>query len=129
MILLGLTCGHTWTKLTLPADFASKDAEELKGADFYKCLQKVRDGYTYPLAMHYQQDDGEASDALQKAKFVLVHQDRHKPPLAEAYRDPYRIKSRGTKTYILEGRNVSKDLVEINHLKQGTRRWSTFSYF
>ena len=52
MILLGLTCGHTWTKLTLPADFASKDAEELKGADFYKCLQKVRDGYTYPLAMH-----------------------------------------------------------------------------
>ena len=46
---------------------------------FYEQLQKVRDGYAYPLAIHHQQDDGEASDALKKAKFVLVRQDGHKP--------------------------------------------------
>ena len=34
----------------------------------------------------------EASEALRKAKFVLVRQDGHKPPLAEAYREPYKIK-------------------------------------
>ena len=49
------------TELTLPADFASKEAEELDGVEFYKQLKKVRDGYTYP---HHQKDDSEASDAL-----------------------------------------------------------------
>ena len=63
------------TKLTLPADFASKEAEELDRADFYEQLQKVRDGYAYPLAVHHQQDDSEASDALKKAKFVLAKTD------------------------------------------------------
>ena len=52
--------------------------------EFYEQLKKVRDGYAYPLAVHHQKDDVEASDALRKAKFVLVCQDRHKPPSAEA---------------------------------------------
>ena len=80
------------TKLTLPANFASRGAEELNRADFYEKLQKVRDGYDYRLALHHQQEDGEASDALKKAKLVLVRQDEHKPPLVEAYRGPYKIK-------------------------------------
>ena len=40
--------------------------------DFYEQLKRVRDGYEYPPAVHHQHDDGEASEALQKAKFVLV---------------------------------------------------------
>ena len=36
------------TELTLPADFASKEAEELDGVKFYEQLKKVRDGYAYP---------------------------------------------------------------------------------
>ena len=88
---------------------------ELYTADFYKQLQKLIDGYTYPPAVHHQQDDDKASDTLQKAKSVLVHQDGHKPPLA--YRGPYRTKLRGTNSYVLEGGNESKNRVAINHLK------------
>ena len=73
-------------EITLPADFASKEAEELDGVDFYEQLKRARDGYEYPPAVHHQHDDGEASEALQKAKFVLVRQDGHKPLLAAAYK-------------------------------------------
>ena len=72
------------TKLTLPSNFSNKEADELDRMEFYEQLKKVRDGYAYPLAVHHQKDDVEASDALRKAKFVLVCQDRHKPPSAEA---------------------------------------------
>ena len=75
-------------EINLPADFASKEAEELDGVDFYEQLKQVRDGYTYPPAVHHTRDDGEASEALQNATFVLVRQDGHKPPLAAAYRGP-----------------------------------------
>ena len=63
------------TELTLTTDFASKMAKELDGVEFYKQLKKVRDGYTYPPAMHHQTDDGKASEALRRAKFVLVSHD------------------------------------------------------
>ena len=33
----------------------------------------------------FLQNYGEASAMLQAAEFVLVNQDRHKPPLSEAY--------------------------------------------
>ena len=48
----------------MPADFASKEAKELDGVEFYEQLKKVREGYAYPPAMHHQRDDGEASEAL-----------------------------------------------------------------
>ena len=32
-------------ELILPADFATREAEELEGADLNQQLQKVRDGY------------------------------------------------------------------------------------
>ena len=48
----------------MPTDFASKEAEELDGEEFYEQLKKVRDGYAYPPAVHHQRDDGEASEAL-----------------------------------------------------------------
>ena len=126
MILLGLSARPhldsgqqaLGTKLTLPADFTSR--EELDRADFYKQLQKVRDGYAYPPAFYHQQDDSKASDALKIAKFVLVCQDGHKPPsveAAEAYRGPYKIKSQGTNSYVLEGGSQSEDRVTINCLK------------
>ena len=76
-------------EITLPADFASKEAEELDGVDFYEQLKRARDGYEYPPAVHHQCEDGEASKALQKAKFVLVRQDGHKRPLAAAYKGTY----------------------------------------
>ena len=50
--------------------------------------------------IHHQQDDGEASDTLQKA-----------------YRGPYRIISQGTNSYLLEGGNASEDWVAIKHIK------------
>ena len=81
---------------------------------------KVRDGYAYPPAFYHQQDDSKASDALKIAKFVLVCQDGHKPPsveAAEAYRGPYKIKSQGTNSYVLEGGSQSEDRVTINCLK------------
>ena len=56
---------------------AIKGAEELDGVNFYEQIQKVRDGYAF-LAVHYQQDESEASEPLKKGKFVLVHQDGHK---------------------------------------------------
>ena len=40
-------------EINLPADFASKEAEELDGVDFYEQLKKVRDGYIYPPAVHH----------------------------------------------------------------------------
>ena len=61
----------------MPADFASKEAKEIDGVEFYEQLKKVRDGYAYPPA--HQRDDGEASEALRQARFVLVRQDGHKP--------------------------------------------------
>ena len=67
------------SELTPPPEFASRGTEELDEADFYVQLQKVRDGYAYPPTVHYKQNDGEASGALQKAKFVLVQQDGHNP--------------------------------------------------
>ena len=68
--------------------------------------------------MHHQRDDGEASEALRKAKFVLVRQDRHKPLLVEAYRGPfiYKIKS-GDNSYLLVGSNAKEGQVAINRLK------------
>ena len=48
-------------------------------------------------------------DALKKAKFVLVRQDGHKPPLVEAYRGPYKVKALGSNTYLLEGNNAMED--------------------
>ena len=54
--------------------------EELDGVESYEQLKKVRDGYAYPPAVHHQKDDGKASEALRKAKFVLVRQDGNKPP-------------------------------------------------
>ena len=68
------------TELTLPADFASRRAMELDGADFYEQLQKARDSHAYLPAVHHQQDDGKVSDAIKEAKFLLVSQDGHKPP-------------------------------------------------
>ena len=41
------------TELTLPVVFPSRGAEELDRADFYKQLQKVRDGNAYPPAVQY----------------------------------------------------------------------------
>ena len=67
--------------------------------------------------MHRQRDNSEASEALQKARFVLVRQDGHKPPLVEAYRGPYKIKSRSDNSYLLEGGNTTEDWVAINQLK------------
>ena len=67
--------------------------------------------------MHHQRDNSEASEALQKARFVLVRQDGHKPPLVEAYRGPYKIKSRSDNSYLLEGGNTTEDWVAINQLK------------
>ena len=58
------------SELTPPPEFASRGTEELDEADFYVQLQKVRDGYAYPPAVHHQHDDGEASGILKKAKFV-----------------------------------------------------------
>ena len=75
------------------------------------------DGYAYPPAVHYQREDREASEALRKARFVLVHQDGHKPLLAEAYRGRYKIKSRSNNSYLLEGGNATEDRVAINRLK------------
>ena len=93
----------------MPANFARKGAEELEGVEFYKQLKKVRDGYAYPPALHHQRDDGEASEALRQARFVLVCQDRHKPQLAEAYRGPFKIKSRSDNSYQLEGGHTTED--------------------
>ena len=84
------------TELTLPADFACKEAEELDGVEFYKQLKKVRDGYAYPMAVHHQRDNSEASEALQKARFVLVGKEGHKPQLAESYKDPTRSNQEAT---------------------------------
>ena len=66
----------------------------------------------FPPAVYHQQEDGEASAALQKASIVLVRQEGHK-----SYRGPYQIKSRKTSSYSLEGGNLPDDWVVINHLK------------
>ena len=60
---------------------------------------------------------GKHSEALRKARFVLVRQDGYKPPLAEAYRGRYKIKSRSNNSYLLEGGNATEDRVAINRLK------------
>ena len=60
----------------------------------------MRDRYAYSPAVHYQQDDSEASDALKKAKFVLVSQDGHKPSVVEAYRGPFKVKSQGANSSV-----------------------------
>ena len=104
-------------EITLPADFASKEAEELDGVDFYEQLKRAQDGYVYPPAVHHLREDGEASEALQKAKFVLVRQDRHKPLLAAAYKGPYRVKFKRSHSYLLEGSDATEDWVAINRLK------------
>ena len=62
-------------ELTLPSDFASKEAEELDGVEFYEQLKKVRDGYAYPPTVHNHRDDGEASEVLRQAST----QHRHPP--------------------------------------------------
>ena len=80
----------------MPADFASKEAEELDGVEFYEQLKKVRDSNAYPPAVHHERDEGEASEALRKARFVLVGKDGHKPQLAEAYKDPTRSNQEAT---------------------------------
>ena len=110
------------TKLNLPADLASREGKELDRVDFYKQLQKVRDRYTYPPAMHHKQDDSKSSDALKKAKFMLVRQDRHNPPLAEAYRGPYKVKSQIAISYVLSRGSHSEDRVAINCLIPCARR-------
>ena len=104
-------------EINLPADFASKEAEELDGVKFYAQLKHARSGYEYPAAVHHTRDDGEASEALQNAAFVLVRQDGHKPPLAAAYRGPYKVKARRHQTYLLEGSDAVEDWVAVNRLK------------
>ena len=90
--------------------------------EFYEQLKKVRDDYSYPLAVHHQKDDGEASDALRKAKCVLV---RHKPPLVEAYRGPHKVKSQGNNTYLLEleGNNGTEDQAYIINIFWAMSAW------
>ena len=46
----------------------------------------MRDGYAYPLTMHHQRDDIEASDALKKAKFVPHARRRGVAPAAPEVR-------------------------------------------
>ena len=42
-------------------------------AEFYKKLKRARDGYEYiTQAVNHQQDEGDALEVLQVAKFVLV---------------------------------------------------------
>ena len=101
----------------MSADFSSKEAEELDGVEFYEQLKKMRDSYAYLPAEHHQRDDGEASEALRKAKFVLVRQNGHKPPSAEAYRGPYKIKSRSNNSYLLDRGIAMEDRDAINRLK------------
>ena len=104
------------TELTLPANFASKEAVELDGVEVYEQLKKVRDSYAYPPAVRHQRDDGEASEALRKARFVLVGKDGHKPQLAEAYKDPT-SSNQSVNSYLLEGGNTLEDRVAINRHK------------
>ena len=104
-------------EINLPADFASKEAEELDGVNFYEQLKHARDGYEYPTAVHHTRDDGEASEALQNAAFVLVRQDGHKPPLTAAYRGPFKVKARRRHSYLLEGSDAAEDWVAVNRLK------------
>ena len=101
----------------MSADFSSKEAEELDGVEFYEQLKKMRDSYAYLPAEHHQRDDGEASEALRKAKFVLVRQNGHKPPSTEAYRGPYKIKSRSNNSYLLDRGIAMEDQDAINRLK------------
>ena len=67
--------------------------------------------------MHHTRDDGKASEALQNAALVLVRQDGHKPLLAAAYRGPFRVKTRRSHSYLLEGSDAAEDWVAINRLK------------
>ena len=114
MILLGLRAQphldsvfsphpHLKLRSTSPT-FPTKEAEELDEAEYYKRLQKARDSYTYPQTVHQRQDKGEASAALQKAKFILAKTDEN-PSERGLYRGTYRIKLGGTSSYILEGGN------------------------
>ena len=108
LIMYGRHQQAFWTELTLPADFASKEAVELDGVEVYRQLKKVRDSYAYPPAVRHQRDDGEASEALRKARFVLVGKDGHKPQLAEAYKDPT-SSNQSVNSYLLEGGNITED--------------------
>ena len=54
---------------------------------------------------------------LQNAAFVLVRQDGHKPPLAAAYRGPFKVKTRRRHSYLLEGSDAAEDWVAVNRLK------------
>ena len=54
---------------------------------------------------------------LQNAAFVLVRQDGHKPPLAAAYRGPFKVKARRRHSYLLEGSDAAEDWVAVNRLK------------
>ena len=67
----------------------------------------TRDGYAYPQAVHHQEDDGKASDALKKAK---TDTNRHQRRLIGG---PTKLKH----TYLLEGNNAMEDRVAINRLK------------
>ena len=99
------------TKVTLPANFLSREAKELDGAKLYKKLKHARDHYIYPQAVNHQQNGGEASAVLKSAKFVLVCQACHKPPLSKTYQGPYKVKLQGSSSYVPEGGNSSKDQV------------------
>ena len=64
------------------------------------------------LPVHHL-DDVVVSAAFQSAELVLVRQERHKLPLSKAYR----VKSRGSSSYVLEGGNLSSNQVVVNWLK------------
>ena len=60
------------TEPYLPADFVSRDAQEIGGTEFYEKLQKARQGYVYPDPTTHRRDESAASEDLMAATYVLI---------------------------------------------------------
>ena len=60
------------TEPYLPADFVSRDAQEIGGTEFYEKLQKARQGYVYPDPTTHRHDESAASEDLMAATYVLI---------------------------------------------------------
>ena len=85
--------------------------------EFYKKLQRTRDSFVYPQALHHKHDDGDVSTVLQDVEFDLVRLDGHKPLLSKGSQGLYKVKERGLSSFALEGENLSADQVTVNPLK------------
>ena len=105
------------TELHLPGDFPSPDAEELDGQTFFDDLQRLRQGYKYPEAVHNTASGKEyCHRALQTSSHVLVKIDRVQGPLRPQYSGPFKVLRRGDHTYrIFDG--IKEDDVAIDRLK------------